>query len=208
MFALAPSSFYILGSAHQRRAMNLSAEDKKILLAIAKQSIAAAVKHVARAGFGAPDSFSESLRSHAGAFVTIEIDRHLRGCVGFLRGEQALVQTVSEAAVSAALHDTRFLPLSEADLDLIEIEISVLSPMRRIYAVEEIKTGIHGLLLESGMHHGLLLPQVASEYQWDSKTFLEQTCIKAGLPKKAWELKETEIYVFTADVFNESNYMQ
>lgn len=185
--------------------MNLSAEDKKILLAMAKQSIVSAVKHLASADFDPPDSFSESLQSHAGAFVTIEIDRRLRGCVGFIRGEQALVRTVGEAAISAALHDTRFLPLSESELDFIEIEISVLSPMRRIYGVEEIEAGTHGLLMESGMHHGLLLPQVASEYQWNSMTFLEQTCIKAGLPKKAWQLKETEIYVFTADVFNEAN---
>jgi AmmeMemoRadiSam system protein A len=185
--------------------MNLSDEDKRILLTIAKQSIVSAVKHVASKSVGQPDAYSEALESHAGAFVTIEINHHLRGCVGFLQGEGALYLTVREAAISAALHDTRFSPLSETELDSIELEISVLSPMRRIRDVKEIEVGKHGLLLESGIYHGLLLPQVATEYQWNSMTFLEQTCLKAGLPKNAWQWKETELYVFTANVFSEAH---
>jgi AmmeMemoRadiSam system protein A len=185
--------------------MNLSVEDRKILLTIARQSIDAAVTHKPPAHVDEARLNSEVLQSHAGAFVTIEMDGHLRGCVGFLRGESALYHTVKEAAISAALHDTRFLPLSEAELNVIELEISVLSPMRRIYDVKEIEVGKHGLLLESGMYHGLLLPQVATEYQWNAKTFLEQTCVKAGLPKNAWEWKETELFVFSAEVFNEKN---
>jgi uncharacterized protein (TIGR00296 family) len=83
----------------------------------------------------------------------------------------------------------------------LEVEISVLTPMKRIKAVEEIEVGKHGILIERGFHSGLLLPQVATEYQWDRKTFLERTCLKAGLPKDTWKDEDTRIYPFSAEVF-------
>jgi uncharacterized protein (TIGR00296 family) len=83
----------------------------------------------------------------------------------------------------------------------IDIEISVISPMRKIKNIEEIEVGIHGLYIEKGEYSGLLLPQVATEYHWDRETFLEYTCYKAGLAKNAWKLNDTKIYIFSADVF-------
>ncbi|KAB2879348.1 AmmeMemoRadiSam system protein A [bacterium] len=183
--------------------MNLSAEEKKLLLDIARQSIVSSVKGVPVPDLAASYTISPSLEIKAGAFVTIEIDQHLRGCVGYIQSNEPLAETVSKAAVSAALHDNRFSPLTVGELGNIEIEISVLSPMKKVKDVESILPGQHGLLIESGFHHGLLLPQVATEYRWDRETFLEQTCIKAGLPKNAWKKPETVIYCFTALVFNE-----
>ncbi len=141
--------------------------------------------------------------SKAGAFVTIEIDHRLRGCVGYIQSNEPLFDTVSKAAISAAMHDSRFSPLTKTELEHIELEISVLSPMSKVDDPGRIVPGEHGLMIESGYHHGLLLPQVATEYGWDRETFLEQTCVKAGLPKNAWERPESVIYAFTALVFNE-----
>ncbi|MBL7961145.1 AmmeMemoRadiSam system protein A [bacterium] len=183
--------------------MILSSEEKKILLDIARQSIISSVKGVPVPDLEENYSISPTLEMKAGAFVTIEIDQRLRGCVGFIQSNEPLAETVSKAAVSAALHDNRFNPLTVGELGNIEIEISVLSPMKKVKDVESIIPGQHGLLIESGFHHGLLLPQVATEYRWDRKTFLEQTCVKAGLPKDAWKRPETIIYSFTALVFNE-----
>lgn len=183
--------------------MNLSADEKKILLEIARQTIEASVHHKPIADFEEMYGITPSLLLKAGAFVTIEIDHRLRGCVGYIQSDEPLFDTVSKAAISAAMHDTRFSPLTEAELKDIDIEISVLSPMKKVDDVTAIIPGEHGLLIESGYHHGLLLPQVAAEYRWDRETFLEQTCIKAGLPKNAWKRPETTIYSFTALVFNE-----
>ena len=104
-------------------------------------------------------------------------------------------------AKQAAFYDPRFAPLDAGEWKETEIEISVLTPMRKIDSVEEIEVGVHGLYIEKGLDTGLLLPQVAVEYGWDRTTFLEYTCVKAGLPKDAWKSKGTNIYIFSADVF-------
>ena len=106
--------------------------------------------------------------------------------------------------MAAAFRDPRFPPLREDELADLEVEISVLSPMRRIKNAEEIQVGRHGLYLEQGSCRGLLLPQVASEYGWDRHTFLKQTCVKAGLPPDAWKDPDTRIFVFSADILHES----
>lgn len=183
--------------------MRLSYEEKRILLEIAKRTIDASVHHKPIPDFEDEYDLTPALKTKAGAFVTIEIDRMLRGCVGYIQSNEELYRTVSKAAVSAAMHDTRFSPLRPEELKDIEIEISVLSPMLRVDDVMTIIPGQHGLLIESGYSHGLLLPQVATEYGWDRVSFLEQTCVKACLPKNAWKKNDTVIYSFTALVFNE-----
>jgi AmmeMemoRadiSam system protein A len=104
-------------------------------------------------------------------------------------------------AIQAAFHDPRFDPVTERELPDLEIEISVLTPMKRIKDVEEIEVGKHGILIERGFHSGLLLPQVATEYGWGRKTFLERCCLKAGLPEDAWKDEDTRICTFSAEVF-------
>jgi AmmeMemoRadiSam system protein A len=105
-------------------------------------------------------------------------------------------------ALQAAFHDPRFEPLKIEEYDAIEVEISVLSAFKKIHAIDEIEVGKHGLMINRGYNSGLLLPQVADEYKWDKKTFLEQTCLKAGLNVNAWKDDESEISIFSAEVFN------
>ena len=106
-------------------------------------------------------------------------------------------------AVEAAFGDTRFCALAADELDKIDIEISVLTPLRRIGTPSEIEIGKHGLLVRKGFASGLLLPQVATEHNLDREQFLEWTCRKAGLPEEAWKSKNTDVYVFSADVLPE-----
>jgi len=144
---------------------------------------------------------SKNLREKRGAFVTIKINGMLRGCIGLIRAAKPLYEVVSEMALAAAFDDPRFAPLHERELDKIEIEISALTPLARVENIDEINVGRDGLMIRLAMHSGLLLPQVASEHGWDRITFLEQTCLKAGLPKNSYKDKSAEIYRFSAEIF-------
>jgi AmmeMemoRadiSam system protein A len=125
----------------------------------------------------------------------------LRGCIGHIRADHPLHATIKDMAIAAAFEDPRFSPLSRKEFDKIDIEISVLTPFKRITDINAIEVGKHGIYIVKGFYSGLLLPQVATEYGWDRVAFLEHTCNKAGLPKDAWKEKDTEIYLFSADVF-------
>jgi uncharacterized protein len=141
------------------------------------------------------------LLQHAGAFVTLSRNGDLRGCIGRIEAEQPVLLVVQQMAVSAAQNDPRFDPIGPNELDDLEVEISVLSPLRRISSIDEIVAGKHGLMITKGFYRGLLLPQVASERGWDRDTFLEATCEKAGLSPGAWR-KGALIEIFTALVFS------
>jgi len=193
-----------LTSSRNRLTMEFTAEEKRTLLKIARGAITAALSRKSPEEYTKEYLITPAMQMKAGAFVTLEIHHRLRGCVGLIESEKPLCETVSEAAVSAALYDSRFRPLASEELPEIEIEISVLSPMVKMSNVDSLEVNKHGLLMISGRNHGLLLPQVATEYRWDKTTFLEQTCVKAGLPKDAWKWPETEVYLFTANVFNEA----
>jgi len=108
-----------------------------------------------------------------------------------------------DVAALAALKDSRFKPVSAAELGKLEYEISVLSPLRRVTDIKQIRIGRDGLVLWKGSAEGILLPQVPTEFGWDRKTFLEQLCVKAGLPTNAWQDEETDIFMFSALVFGE-----
>ncbi|MCE5334905.1 MAG: AmmeMemoRadiSam system protein B [Desulfobacteraceae bacterium] len=180
--------------------LGLSDADKAKLHAIAREVIESkclGTKPVGQAAFVT----SPKLKEHRGAFVTINKKGQLRGCIGQVVATQPLADSVAEMAEAAALHDPRFSPLRPDELPDITIEISVLTPFEKMQSPDEIVIGKHGLIIRRGISSGLLLPQVASDYGWDAKTFLEQTCVKAGLPKDAWKDKNTEIYLFSADVF-------
>jgi AmmeMemoRadiSam system protein A len=186
---------------HQRVGVDLglTSEEKGLLLQIARDVIEARCRGEK---VPEPQANSPTLNEFWGAFVTLHQDGKLRGCIGHIRGEKPLVKTVAEMAAAAAFHDPRFPPVTKAELDTLEYEISVLTPLRRISDVAEIEVGTHGIYMKSDSCAGLLLPQVATEWGWDRKTFLERTCIKAGLPEDAWKDKKTEIYIFSADVFS------
>jgi MEMO1 family protein len=144
---------------------------------------------------------TRKLKEKRGAFVTLKRKGQLRGCIGYTQAIKPLSQTIMEMAQAAAFQDPRFPPLDKNELDDLEIEISVLTPFRPIQDVKEIEVGRHGLFIERGGYSGLLLPQVATEYHWDRQTFLEHTCLKAGLPRDAWKDKKTKIQVFSAEIF-------
>jgi len=163
---------------------------------IARQAIAAHFK--GHRFTPAADELSEIKR---GAFVTLEIGGQLRGCIGQIRARLPLSDTIAEMAVAAAFEDPRFPALSEVEFEHVDIEISVLSPLVRVHDIKEIEVGRDGLLIKLDMHSGLLLPQVATEYGWTTEEFLEQTCLKAGLPRKSYLDKFAEIYRFSAQVF-------
>jgi len=144
---------------------------------------------------------SKTLKEQRGAFVTLNKHGSLRGCIGYIEGYKPLYEAVAEMAEAAAFRDPRFMPLTQDEWKDIEIEISVLTPLERITDINQIKAGKHGIYIKKGFYSGLLLPQVATEYGWDRKTFLEQTCRKAGLPSDAWKEEDTVIYIFSADIF-------
>lgn len=141
------------------------------------------------------------LKEKRGAFVTLKINGQLRGCIGLIRAAKPLYEVVREMALAAAFDDSRFVSLTKPEFAGIEVEISVLTPLAKVHDIKEIEVGRDGLMIRLDFHSGLLLPQVASENGWDRITFLEQTCLKAGLPKNSYKDKIAEIYRFSADVF-------
>lgn len=149
--------------------------------------------------------FNEKLEEKRGVFVTLKKKGRLRGCIGYIEGMHALYKGVIDNTVSAAEHDPRFKIVQKEELDDIDIEISVMTPLRQIQDIDEIVIGKHGLVLRKWGRAGLLLPQVPIEQGWDRDAFLEHICIKAGLPSKAWE-KDAELSVFSAQVFGEEKY--
>ncbi|MBP8645455.1 MAG: AmmeMemoRadiSam system protein B [Syntrophobacteraceae bacterium] len=176
----------------------LTLEDKAQLRKIAREMIEAHCR-----GKKAPEirSASPRLEEPCGAFVTLKKHGELRGCIGRIISDRPLAETVAEMAVAAAARDPRFPPLTADELKDIEIEVSVLTPLRKITDPQEIQVGTHGIYIQRNGSAGLLLPQVAVEHGWDRQVFLEQTCNKAGLPRDAWKDPKTEIYVFAAEVF-------
>jgi AmmeMemoRadiSam system protein A len=179
--------------------MGLTDDEKQALLQIARASIQAELagkKPPAAKGQGA-------LEEKRGAFVSLKKRGRLRGCIGFIEARKPLAKTVEEMAIAAAFQDPRFEPLKKEELKDLRLEISVLTPLRKTTDVGQIEVGTHGLYVRKGGCAGLLLPQVATEYGWDRDTFLKETCCKAGLAPDAWCDPETEIYLFSADVFGD-----
>ena len=179
----------------------LSREEQQALLEIARESIALAL-----AGKGEifPRRTPSGMLAHpAGAFVTIRLAGELRGCIGYVTSESPLARVVEEVAVKAAIEDPRFPRLTQSELAESLLEVSVLSSPERVDDLDEITVGLHGLIVERGNRRGLLLPQVATEQEWDRETFLSHTCRKAGLPPGAWKDPDTRVFLFRADVFRE-----
>jgi AmmeMemoRadiSam system protein A len=174
-----------------------SPDERRFLLKLAHEAIDA-VLCGREADCAAP---SDHLGEKRGAFTTLHLGGHLRGCVGYVFPVRSLCRTVAETAVSAAFHDTRFVPVTAEEAQHLEIEISVLSPLQPI-AAEDVEVGRHGLVVTLGARRGLLLPQVPTEYNWDRETFLAETCHKAGLPEDAWQHGAT-LEAFTAEVFRD-----
>jgi len=180
---------------------SLTGKEKDELLKIARRSVETAVRE--RKMYLVGSTGLPRLEEDRGAFVTLKEHDELRGCIGYITPVKPLAETVRDVAAYAALQDHRFQPVSSSELPLLQYEVSVLSPLRRVLDVKQIKVGKHGLIIKKGDIEGLLLPQVPVEEHWDRDTFIEQTCVKAGLPPQAWKDDDTDIFMFTALVFGE-----
>jgi AmmeMemoRadiSam system protein A len=179
--------------------LTLSAEARRALCAAARKTIAARLEGRAASRPAAPPGCEQV----AGAFVTLHERGTLRGCIGRLRGFGPLLETVEEMALAAAFEDPRFDPLRAEELDAIDIEITILSPFRKIGGPGDVLIGRDGVYIASMGRSGILLPQVATEYGWDAPSFLEHVCIKAGLPTGAWKDPGAQLYAFEGLVFGE-----
>jgi len=177
---------------------------RKTLLGIARQTVEAVVRGDAVPAFHVD---TPELCVCQGAFVTLRTNAELRGCIGRFIAQEPLWQVVREMAVAAAREDPRFfgMQLRPEELPRLHIEISVLSPLRRIRdPMTEVQLGTHGIYIKRGFNAGCFLPQVATETGWTKEEFLRHCCAgKAGLPPDTWKDPKTEVYVFTAEVIEE-----
>lgn len=189
-----------LSAAIYRRPLVLDETEKSTLLGIARKTLESYVRESIRPEITV---YEKNLQQKAGVFVTLTENGQLKGCVGYIKPVKPLYLAVQDMAIAAATEDIRFTPVATEELPDIRIEISVLSPMTRISSTQEVIVGRHGLVITSGGQLGILLPQVATENKWTRQQFLENICLKAGLPTDALKDPNTQLYVFTADVFHE-----
>ncbi len=178
----------------------LTAQEKEQLLTIARESIARAMRGTQ---FDPPVPARGTLARPSGAFVTLKLHGDLRGCIGFIESNEPVARVVAEVAVKAAFEDPRFPSLTPSEFKDISVEVSVLTPLQPVHDISEITVGVHGLVIEHGYRRGLLLPQVATEYGWDRREFLENVARKAGLPRDAWKDPGTRLYMFSAEIAEE-----
>lgn len=179
----------------------MTPQEKEELLGIARSTVESYVKTGKVPAFSPA---SPALKQPLGTFVTLKENGQLRGCIGQFESSAPLYKIVQQMAVSAASQDPRFRPVHTNELGQLEYEISVLSPLRKIPNAEEIVPGKHGVTVSKGFHHGVFLPQVATETGWSKEEFLSELCSqKAGLPRNCWKDPDVKLQVFTADVFSE-----
>jgi AmmeMemoRadiSam system protein A len=176
---------------------------KRTLLEVARNTVEAVIT---KSPVPKPTSDDPELNAHCGCFVTLKNGDKLRGCIGRFTSEEPLIELISQMAVSSATQDPRFVhnPITPKELDRLDIEISVLSPLKRTTEPLSLRLGIDGIYIIRGHASGCFLPQVATETGWNKEEFLSYCCShKAGLEPNAWKDPETEVYLFTAEVFGE-----
>ncbi len=176
-------------------------KQKQTLLKVARDTVEAVIKGEPIEN---PQSDDPELNSPCGCFVTLKNHGRLRGCIGRFISESPLIELVAEMAKSSATGDPRFFadPISAGELDQLDVEISVLSPLQRTDEPLSLRLGVDGIYIKKGRTSGCFLPQVATETGWSKEKFLSYCCAhKAGLAADAWRDPETEVYLFTAEVF-------
>jgi AmmeMemoRadiSam system protein A len=182
-----------------RSLQEFSAAERSVLLRLAHDSILSALER-REISLEPPTSHLAELR---GVFTSVYLHSQLRGCVGYVLAVSSVYSTVAQTARAAAFDDPRFPSVTLQETPDLKIELSLLS-RPQIIQPEIVEVGRHGLLISLAGHRGLLLPQVAVQHGWDRRTFLDQTCRKAGLPLDAWQNGAT-IEAFTAEVFGDKN---
>jgi AmmeMemoRadiSam system protein A len=180
---------------------HLTSQEQECLLSLVRDTIRAKLQSKKAPTIEA-EELDGALGQNLGCFVTLHHKGHLRGCIGTFSANQPLYKTVSQMALAAAFEDPRFPPLTLQELDEIDIEISVLSPLVRIHSLDQFKLGTHGIYIRKGNRSGTFLPQVAKETGWSTEEFLGHCSQdKAGLGWDGW--KDAELYVYSAYVFGE-----
>lgn len=180
----------------------LQPSDKKSLLLFARETIS---RFLLTETVPLARGFNANLRQPCGVFVTLKKKGELRGCIGRIIGDEPLCKLVGAMAIQAALNDRRFSPLSPDELNDIEIEISVLTPMKQVSGAGDIVIGRDGVLLSKGGHSAVFLPQVATEQGWGREEMLDNLCRKAGLNSGCWK-KGTQFSTFQAVMFSEAEF--
>jgi AmmeMemoRadiSam system protein A len=173
---------------------------RKRLLQLARLALEAGVRRQSR-----PPAPRDLWIDAFGVFVTIHHRGDLRGCLGSLDCDSVVVSLIRLAG-AVGIEDSRFLPLSEHELSDTAIDVSLLTPPQPVLDHGLIEIGRHGLIVEQGRRRGLLLPQVALEHRWDRESFLQHTCVKAGLPPHAW-CERAQLFSFEAEVFCEERVL-
>lgn len=176
--------------------------DQLALLAFARRSLYAYLEHRQLPVFE-PAEYP-ALEIRAGVFVSVYVNDELRGCVGHIERDLPLYQVVQQMTIAAATRDLRFVPVQAGDLHRALLELSVLSAFTLIPNHTSIKIGVHGVMVQAGSRQGLLLPQVAISRNWTPEKFLEECCIKANLPRKAYTWEKTQISIFEAQIISEA----
>ena len=179
----------------------MNTEHEQVLLKVARDGVTAAVKNQAPPSVSSAD---EVLNEHCGCFVTLKNNGMLRGCIGQFVSEKPLIKLVGEMAAASSTKDPRFLaePITPNELVSLDVEISVLSPLKKTDDPGSLRLGVDGIYIKKGYRNGCFLPQVATETGWTKEQFLTHCCVqKAGLDADAWQKPDTEVYLFTADVF-------
>lgn len=183
----------------------LTIDEGRRAVSLAREALTAYVERKERIK---PNDLPTTFGEKAGVFVTLHEDGELRGCIGYPEPVMELGRAIVDSAINAGTKDPRFPRVRPEELSGIEIEVTILSPPRP-YDVRNrdlpgaVKIGKHGLIVKRGMWSGLLLPQVATEWEFDPVDFLCQTCLKAGLPPDSWIDEETEVLYFEGKVFAE-----
>jgi len=176
----------------------LDAAARETLLRRARAAIASTIG----ADLELPPATAPAPGLRAGAFVTLRVGENLRGCIGYPEADRVLLDVVEHCAISAAVSDPRFPAVRAGEFPLLNLEISVLGPIDPVGDISEIEIGRHGLIAELGRRRGLLLPQVAVEWNWSAEELASNTCAKAGLPRDAWR-NGAKLFKFEAEVFSE-----
>ncbi|NYT01351.1 MAG: TIGR00296 family protein [Methanosarcinales archaeon] len=183
----------------------LSLEEGKAAVKLARDALAAYLQSRQK---NVPEGLAPVFEERRGVFVTLHLNGELRGCIGYPQPVMPLARAIVDSAIHAGTGDPRFPPVTAEELKRIDIEVTILTPPERLEGdrmklPQAVKIGKHGLIVSKGMLSGLLLPQVATEWNFDPEDFLCQTCLKAGLPVDAWLDPQTEVQCFEAQIFSE-----
>jgi len=182
----------------------LNNDEKLTLLKLARDTLEGCVKEGKKPDLHSGEyTFSRNLYEKRGVFVTLNKNGNLRGCIGHIQPREQLFNAVIDNAINSSMNDGRFRPVSEDELSDIEIDISVLSPIKKVSGADKFIPGKHGIIIHMGGMRAVFLPQVATEQGWDREETLAHLCNKAGLPSYSWKDEEMEFFVFTAEVFHE-----